>query len=59
MSQEAVSAADINPNSAVEIFPDKQMEQRHKQLGYTEKLVTTQIYKLKNSRSTLQLKNST
>ncbi len=26
-----------------EYFPPKQKEQRHKQLGYTDKLVTTQI----------------
>ncbi len=26
-----------------EYFPQKQKEQRHKQLGYTDKLVTTQI----------------
>ena len=42
MSQQAVSA-DIIPNSAVEYFPQKQKEQRHKQLGYTDKLVTTKI----------------
>jgi hypothetical protein len=42
MPQQAVSA-DIIPNSAVEIFTEKQKEQRHKQLGYTDKLVTTQI----------------
>jgi hypothetical protein len=42
MSQQAVSA-DIIPNSAVEIFSQKQREQRHKQLGYTDKFVTTQI----------------
>ncbi len=41
MSQQAVSAG-IIPNSAVGIFPPKK-EQRHKQLGYTDKLVTTQI----------------
>jgi hypothetical protein len=27
----------------LEYFPEKQKEQRHKQLGYTDKLVTTQI----------------
>jgi hypothetical protein len=42
MSQQAVSA-DIIPNSAVGIFPKKQEEQRHKQLGYTDNLITTKI----------------
>jgi hypothetical protein len=42
MSQQAVSA-DIIPNSAVGIFSPKQNEQRDKQLGYTDKLVATQI----------------
>ncbi len=39
MSQQAVSA-DIIPNSAVGIFSpkQKQKEQRHKQLGYTDKV---------------------
>jgi hypothetical protein len=37
MSQQAVSA-DIIPNSAVGIFSQKQKEQRHKQLGNTDKL---------------------
>ncbi len=41
MSQQAVSA-DIIPNSAG-IFSWKKKEQRHKQLGYTDKLVTAQI----------------
>jgi hypothetical protein len=41
-SQQAVSA-DIIANAAVGIFPQKQKEQRHKQLGYTDKLVTTHI----------------
>ncbi len=45
-------SAEIIPNSALGIFPQKQKEQRHKQLGYTDKLVTTQIKKLKNTRST-------
>jgi len=27
----------------LEYFPQKQKEQRHKQLGYTDQLVTTQI----------------
>jgi hypothetical protein len=39
MSQQAVSA-DIIPNSVVGIFSPKQKE---KKLGYTDKLVTTQI----------------
>jgi hypothetical protein len=51
MYQQADSA-DIIPNSAIGNFPQKQKEQNHKQLGYTDKLVTTQILKLKNSRST-------
>jgi hypothetical protein len=38
MSQQAVFA-DIIPNSAVGIFSQKQEEQRHKQPGYTDKLV--------------------
>jgi hypothetical protein len=42
MSQQAVSA-NIIPNSAVGIFSPKTEGQRHKQLGYTDKLVTTQI----------------
>jgi uncharacterized membrane protein len=44
MSQQAVSA-DIIPNSADGIFflPQKQKEQRHKQLGHTDKMVTTEI----------------
>jgi hypothetical protein len=42
MSQQAVSA-DIIPNSAVEIFSQKQREQRYKQLGYPDELVSTQI----------------
>ncbi len=42
MSQQAVSA-DIIPNTAVGIDSPKKKEQRHKQLGYTDKLVTTQI----------------
>jgi hypothetical protein len=42
MSQQAVSA-DIIPNTAIGIFPKKNNEQRHKQPGYTDKLVTTQI----------------
>jgi hypothetical protein len=41
MSQQAVSGA-IIPNPAVEYFP-QELEQRHKQLRFTEKLVTTQI----------------
>jgi hypothetical protein len=28
----------------LEYFPQKQKQQRHEQLGYTDKLVTTQIY---------------
>jgi hypothetical protein len=51
MSQQAVSA-DIISNSVVGIFPPKQKEQRHRQPGYTDKLVTAQIKKFKNSRST-------
>jgi len=31
----------------MEYFPQKQMEQRYKQLWYTDKLVTTQIRSLK------------
>ncbi len=46
MYQEAVSA-DIILNSLIGIFSPKEKEQRHKQLGYTDKLVTTQIWKLK------------
>jgi hypothetical protein len=42
MSKQAVSA-DIIPNSAIRIFSPKTEEQRHKQLGYTDKLVTTKI----------------
>jgi hypothetical protein len=42
MSQKAVSA-DIIPNSDVGIFSPKTEGTRHKQLGYTDKLVTTQI----------------
>jgi hypothetical protein len=42
MSQQAVSA-DIIPNPAVAIFSPKTEGQRHKQLGYTDQLVTTQI----------------
>jgi hypothetical protein len=43
MSQQGVFA-DIIPNSGCwDIFPKKQKEQGHKQLGYTNKLVTTQI----------------
>jgi hypothetical protein len=42
MSQQAVSA-NIIPISAVEYFPPKQKEQRDNELGYTDKLVTTQI----------------
>jgi hypothetical protein len=41
MSQQAVSVAFIS-NPAVEYFP-QDLEQRHKQLRFTEKLVTTQI----------------
>jgi hypothetical protein len=41
MSQQAVSA-DIIPNSAVGIFSPKTEEKRHKQQGYTDKLVRTQ-----------------
>jgi hypothetical protein len=40
MSQQAVSAS-IIPNSVVGIFSQKQKEQRHKQLWYTDKLVIT------------------
>jgi hypothetical protein len=43
----------------LEYFSQKQKEQRQLQLGYTDKLVTTQIKKLKNSRSTWQLQNPT
>jgi hypothetical protein len=46
MSQQAVSA-DIIPIKIfqlLEYFPKKQKQQRHEQLGYTDKLVTTQIY---------------
>ncbi len=35
MFQQAVSA-DIIPNSAVEYFRQKNKEQRHKHLGYTD-----------------------
>jgi hypothetical protein len=42
--QQALTA-NIIPNSAVGIFSPKQKEQRHKQLGYTDQLVTTQILK--------------
>ncbi len=49
MSQQAVSA-DIIQIQLLEHFPQKQKELR--QLGYTDKLVTTQILKLKDSGST-------
>ncbi len=39
MSQQAVSSQ----IQLLEYFPQKQKEQRHKQLGYTDKLVITQI----------------
>jgi hypothetical protein len=42
MSQQAVSAEFI-PNSAVGIFSQKQKEQRHKQVGYIDKLINTHI----------------
>jgi hypothetical protein len=42
MSQQAVSAH-IVPNLAVKYFPQKQKEERYRQLGYTDKLVTIQI----------------
>jgi hypothetical protein len=42
MSQQAVSS-DIIPNLAFGNFPQKYKEQRHKQLGNTDKLVTTQV----------------
>ena len=44
MSQQAVSA-DITISFQIQLleyFPPKKKEQRHKQLGYTDKLVTTQ-----------------
>jgi hypothetical protein len=41
MSQQAVSV-DIQIQ-LLEYFPQKQKEQRHKQLGYNDKLVTTQM----------------
>jgi hypothetical protein len=44
MSQQAVSADIISfQNQLFEYFLQKQKEQRHKQLGYTDKFVTTQI----------------
>jgi hypothetical protein len=42
MFQEAVSA-NIIPNSADGLFFQKHKEQRHKQLGYIDKMVTTEI----------------
>ncbi len=42
MSQQAVSV-DIIYIQLLEYFFQKQKEQRHKQLGFTDKLVTTQI----------------
>jgi hypothetical protein len=36
-------SAEIIPNSAGGIFSSKQKEQRHMQLGYTDKMVTTEI----------------
>jgi hypothetical protein len=42
MAQQAVSA-DIIPNSVDAIFSQKQKEQRHKQLGYTDKMVMTEV----------------
>jgi hypothetical protein len=42
MSQQAVSA-DFIPNSAAGIFSLKTEGKNHKQLGYTDKLATTQI----------------
>jgi hypothetical protein len=42
ISQQAISA-DIIPNLAVGIFSQKEKEQKHNQLGYTDKLVTKQI----------------
>ncbi len=42
MSQQAVSA-DIIQFQLLEHFSQKQKELRQKQLGYTDKLVTTQI----------------
>jgi hypothetical protein len=42
MSQPAVSD-NIIQIQLLEYFPPKQKEQRHKQLGYTDKLVTAQI----------------
>jgi hypothetical protein len=62
MSQQAVSADNI-PNSAVGIFSLNTKGTKTKQLGYTYKLVTSQILKLKNSyklvtSQILKLKNS-
>jgi hypothetical protein len=42
MSQQTVSA-DIIQIQLLEYFPQKQKEKRHKQLGYIDQLVTTQI----------------
>jgi hypothetical protein len=43
MSQQAVSA-DIIPNLAVGIFsPKTEGTKTHKQLGYTDKMITTKI----------------
>ncbi len=39
----------------MEYFLQKQKDQRHKQLGYPDKIVITEIQKLKNVRSTWQL----
>ncbi len=49
-------SADIIQNSAVGNFPLKQKKQRQKQLG-ADKLVTTQIWKLKNWMSLATLKS--
>jgi hypothetical protein len=48
MSQQAVSV-DIIPNSAVGIFSLKTEGTQDKQLGYNDKLVTTQILKSSDS----------
>ncbi len=50
MSQQGVSANIIQNSTVMEIFPQKQKEQRQKQLG-ADKLVTIQIWKLKNLMS--------
>ncbi len=46
MKVERQVSANFSPHSALVIFSPKQKEQRHKQLGCTDKMVTTKIKKL-------------